>query len=421
LGDIVLSSKWTANGYFYTLLAADGFCRAKNRADFNDASQYWTTLAQNIVYADIYGNIAIRPTGKVPIRDDPLGALGNGTLPYNGSNGEGEWIGYIDILNELPSSLNPSQQYLTSANQVVAGPNYVKYHLQSEYANGYRARRINELLNKSNNISLEDMKLIQNDVNSTAARAFIPTLIEVIRYEYGTSPPPEVGAVLTELESWSYIMSKDLAAPTIYRKWRDYFMQYTFKDEFTEFGARGEPEEVILEYLMKEVEDSHWFDNISTPAVETRNETMLLALNTAIDWLSEFYNTNVPSTWKWGDIHKLYFAHLTGLDPLSKGPYPGNGEGFTINPSSANIKNGVGYARGGASERMIIDFSNLNRSLSVIPSGQRGFSNSKHYSDQLEQLYLQGKYHFQYYTNTQSNFPDTSFESALYLYSKGGV
>ena len=173
-GDIVLSSKWTANNYFYTLLAANGFCRAQNRADFDNASQYWTILAQNIVYGDVYGNIAIRPTGKVPIRDDD-GTYGNGTLPYNASNGEGEWIGYIDILNELPSSFNPSQHYLASANQVVAGPGYVEYHLQSEYANGYRARRINELLNQSTNISLADMKVIQNDVNSTAARAFVPT------------------------------------------------------------------------------------------------------------------------------------------------------------------------------------------------------------------------------------------------------
>jgi len=419
-GDIVLSSKWTANNYFYTLLAANGFCRAQNRADFDNASQYWTILAQNIVYGDVYGNIAIRPTGKVPIRDDD-GTYGNGTLPYNASNGEGEWIGYIDILNELPSSFNPSQHYLASANQVVAGPGYVEYHLQSEYANGYRARRINELLNQSTNISLADMKIIQNDVNSTAARAFIPTLIEVIKYEYGITPPSEIGAVLSQLESWSYVMSRDLAAPTIYRKWRDYFMDFTFD----ELEGKRKPGIAVLEKLMKEEGEflNNWFDDISTPEVETRNQTMLLALNATIDWLTEFYNSNDPSNWEWGEVHKLTFPHITGLASLSKGPYSGDGEGFTINPSGINLNdiNNIRYARGGASERMILDFSNLNQSLSVIPSGQRGFSNSKHYSDQLEQLFLLGKYHFQYYTNTPLNFPINSFESAIYLYPKGGV
>ena len=413
LGDIIISSKWTANNYFYTLLAANGFCRAENRADFNNASQYWTTLAQNIVYGDIYGNIAIRPTGKVPIR--ALNSPGNGTIPFNGSNGEGNWIGYIDILTGLPSTINPSQHYLASANQIVAGPDYTQYHLQSEYADGYRARRINELLNESTNISVEDMKLIQTDINSTAARAFIPTLIDVIKYEYGTSPPPEIADVLSELEDWGYIMSKDLAAPTIYRKWRDYFMEFTFNDEFVKYNAIRAPQIVVLEKIMKEDEGSHWFDNVSTAGIETRNETMVLALNATINWLTGFYHSGDPSSWKWGDIHKTYFPHLTGLAPLSKGPYPGNGEGFTINPAGANIRNGVGYAQHGASERMIIDFSNLNSSLSVIPSGERGLSNSKHYSDQLEQLFLQGKYHFQYYTNTPANFPANSLESTIYF------
>jgi penicillin amidase len=138
LGDVIIAPRWIANGVFFNLLAGNGFCHANNRAEFDEASKYWTILAQNIVYADVDGNIAIRPTGKVPIRDDsriPVGHLGNGTIPYNGSNGEGEWIGYIPF-EALPSSLNPAQNYLASANQLVAGPGYTEYFLQNEYADG---------------------------------------------------------------------------------------------------------------------------------------------------------------------------------------------------------------------------------------------------------------------------------------------
>ncbi|TFF89989.1 MAG: hypothetical protein EU548_05280, partial [Promethearchaeota archaeon] len=208
---------------------------------------------------------------------------------------------------------------------------------------------------------------------------------------------------------------------TIYRKWRDFFEQYTFD----ELEDKRKPGEVVLEKLMKEEGEflNNWFDNISTPEVETRNQTMLLALNATIDWLAELYDSNDPSSWKWEEVHKLTFPHITGLDSLSKGPFPGDGEGFTINPSGINLDNmnKIRYARGGASERMILDFSNLNQSLSVIPSGERGHSSSKHYSDQLEQLFLKGKYHFQYFTNTPLNFPSNSFESAIYLYPKGGA
>ena len=69
----------------------------------------------------------------------------------------------------------------------------------------------------------------------------------------------------------------------------------------------------------------------------------------------------------------------------------------------------------GASERVIYDFSNLNNSLSVIPSGQRAVVSSRHYSDQLEHLFLQGKYHEQWFSNTQSNFPTQAIESQIYF------
>ncbi|MHA1669679.1 MAG: penicillin acylase family protein [Promethearchaeota archaeon] len=424
LGDIVLAPKWTTNGYFFNILAGYGFDQAKNRADFDEASKDWTLLAQNIVYADVDGNIAIRPTGKVPIRDDskiPLGHLGNGTIPYNGSNGEGEWIGYIPF-EDLPNSLNPDQKYLASANQIVVGSEYNSYFLQNEYADGYRARRINELLKNAadGSISVDTMKAIQNDVNSTAARAFIPELIDVIRNYYGSTPTTKINNVLTELESWQFVMNKNEAAPTIYRKWRDYFQDFTFNDEIEMYDFSSSTRMVILEYLMKEDESSHWFNNVSTPTInETRNDIMMVALNATIDWLESFYSSDDLSTWRWGDLHQQYFTSLTQLDPLSKGPYGADGERYTINPAGVNIDNGVGIARGGASERLIIDFSNLNNSLSVIPSGQRGLSNSKHYSDQLEQLFLQGKYHYQYFTNTLNNFPTNSIESQLFFFPIG--
>jgi penicillin amidase len=424
LGEIVIAPKWITNDYFFNILAGNGFDRASNRAEFDEASKYWTLLAQNIIYADIDGNIAIRPTGKVPIRDDskiPLGHLGNGTIPYNGSNGEGEWIGYIPF-EDLPNSLNPEQKYLASANQIVAGPDYTSYFLQNEYADGYRARRINELLRNAadGSISVETMKLIQNDVNSTAARAFIPELIDVVHDYYGPTPPTKINNVLLELESWQFIMDKNDAAPTIYRKWRDFFQDFTFNDEKEAYNFSTQTRIVVLEYLMKEEKSSHWFNDVSTPINETRDDIMMIALNATIDWLEKFYHSEDPSTWRWGDLHQSYFTSLTQLDPLSKGPYETNGEAYTINPAGVNIDNGVGIARGGSSERLIIDFRNLNNSLSVIPSGQRGLSNSKHYSDQLEQLFLQGKYHYQYYTNTLSNFPSSSIESQLFFFPIGG-
>ncbi|MFX0142566.1 MAG: penicillin acylase family protein [Candidatus Hodarchaeota archaeon] len=415
-GNIVLAPKWTGNNVTWELLAIDGYNHAENRAEFNQSSTYFHCPAQNHVYADIDGNIAIRPTGLVPIRDDSLietWHFGNGTLPYNGTKGEGEWIGYIPF-EELPNTENPSQHYLASANQIAVGPNYTKYHLQTSYAAGYRARRINELLENApdGTVGIEKMKEIQLDVKSTAARAFIPYLINATDALPSSQKTPIVLDVLTQLKNWDFDMDKDLAAPTIYRKWRDYYMDYTFNDEMVAFGAPMQPPLNVLEKLTRDEPESDWFDDFNTGIIENRTHIMLKALNATIDFLSEFYNTNEVSTWRWGEIHQLLYPHIAGLDPFDKGPYEGDGEGYTVNPSGASIRNGVGYARSGASERMIVDFSNLQNSLSVIPSGQRAIANSKHYSDQLE-LFIEGKYHKQYFYATAEDFPQSHIESQI--------
>jgi penicillin amidase len=410
--NIVLAPQWTAHDITYETIAFYGFNHANNRAEFNESSKWYGNPAQNMIYADIDGNIAIRPTGVVPIRDGNE----NGTFPYDASNGEGEWIAYVPF-EELPHTENPDQHYLASANQMVVGPDYQKYYLQPPYAAGYRARRINELLNNSENgsVDVDKMKKFQFDVKSTAAKFFTPYLINAIESQPASEKTDIMDDILTILKQWDYEMYSDLAAPTIYRKWRDLFMEYTFEDEFDTYDAIQLPQLNVLEKLTREEPNSAWFDDISTAGTERRDDIIVKALDKTIDFLEDFYETDKVSEWKWGEIHKVYFAHLTGLEALSIGPFEADGEGYTVNPSRVDISQGEGWATGGASERMIIDFSSLKKSLSVIPSGQRGISNSKHYSDQLEDLFLKGKYHQQYFYDEPEEFPEEYIESQIHF------
>lgn len=412
LGDVAIAAQWTAMDITNEAMALNGWARSKNRDDFDTASQYWHTLAQNIIYADIDGNIAIRPTGRVPIRAD-----GDGSLPNDGSKGKGEWTGFVPF-NELPNSKNPDQHYLASANQIVAGPSYSRNYLQNEYADGYRARRINEVLSQASVVGISTMISLQNDVNSSCANAFTPYLLDAIA---NSDNPSKYSSINETMGKWTYNMDKDLAAPTIYRKWRDYFEDYTFNDEFTEYDGIQDVSLNTLEKLMKEEPNSHWFDDIDTATTtEDRDDIILKALDDTIDFCTEQYGSSTPSSWLWGDMHKVYFPSLIGLDALSKGPYRASGEGYTVNPSRVNIDNGPGEATGGASERIIVDFNDLNNSRSCIPSGQRAISSSEHYADQLEYLFLQGKYHAHWYTNTWKYFPEKAVESRI-NFTSGGV
>ncbi|HSO51132.1 MAG TPA: penicillin acylase family protein, partial [Acidimicrobiia bacterium] len=79
-----------------------GLNRATGYDDFRTALSKWDIAAQNVVYADVEGNIAYQSTGEVPIR-----AAGDGRWPMPGWTGEHEWIGVVPF-EDMPSLLNPS-------------------------------------------------------------------------------------------------------------------------------------------------------------------------------------------------------------------------------------------------------------------------------------------------------------------------
>ncbi|NPE07348.1 MAG: penicillin acylase family protein [Asgard group archaeon] len=425
----VFACKWIGQSVTLESRAIYEFSHAKNRAEFDTASSFFSTPAQNIHYGDIYGNIGIRPTGKAPIRNDtgiPDWHLGNGSMIYNGSAGHGEWIGFIPF-EDLPHTENPETGYVLSANQISAGPEYLaNYTIQNpiDVSNGYRARRINTLLSTHDNLTVEDMIEIQLDCYSTKAGNFSTYLLDVI----GTMPSKTTvqQEAYELLQGWNFMQDKDLAAPSIFNVWFDIYQQEVFNDDVINLGSHRYPSRAVLEWLTKNNATSKWFDNIDTPAVETRDDIILLAFEKAITALATHFESPVVSTWLWGEIHRAYFPHLTGLPFLGYGPVSVDGTGDTVTPFgwSTLYFNGEirpATATSGASERMILDFGNLSNSISVIPSGQRGISNSIHYIDQLL-LYLDGEYHTQYFAaDSIAEFKESWIESTLILKAEGGL
>ncbi|MHA1944729.1 MAG: penicillin acylase family protein [Candidatus Hodarchaeales archaeon] len=426
--DLAIACKWVAQNVTRDFLAIWGYLYAKNAQEFDEASQYFEMLPLNIVYADIYDNIGIRPNGKVPIRNDtgiPSWNAGAGSMMYNGSAGEGEWIGYVPF-EDLPHEENPLQGYLCSANQVIAGPDFTNIETinQAGTADGYRARRLNYLLSSDDQITMEDMKNFQLDVYSVRAGNFTPYFLSVLNSI--PSPTSLQQTIAAELSSWDFIMDKDQVAPTIFNIWFEAYHSATFDDEKKEYNLPRSPSWPVLEKLTKENATSRWFNNLTTTTVETRDDIILQSLNTALDALVRYFGTDDISKWIWGEIHQLLFWHISGLLPFDAGPFPGDGTGVTVNPSgTSNFRNGnvrKQSAGGGASERMIIDFSNFSNSLSVIPSGQRGISTSKHYTDQLEELFLNGEYH---YTHFDLDTPEKIMQGidveSRIVFTKGGA
>jgi penicillin amidase len=101
--------------------------------------------------------------------------------------------------------------------------------------------------------------------------------------------------------------------------------------------------------------------------------------------------------WQWGNLHQLTFEHPLGkIKPLDKlfniGQFPVGGSYTSVNNAGYFLDKNDFHVNVGPSLRQIVDLSDIDKSLSVITTGQSGHPLSKHYKDQTP-LWLSGDYH----------------------------
>ena len=115
-----------------------------------------TAPASNLIWADRHGSIGYKLIGRLPRRrgDCP-------DLPKPGWTGEFEWEGTVPY-DELPARVDPESGYLITANNRIVGDEY-PHHITSEYLDGFRAKRIEQLLGESEEHDLESFEAMQSD------------------------------------------------------------------------------------------------------------------------------------------------------------------------------------------------------------------------------------------------------------------
>jgi penicillin amidase len=413
-----ISMKWTSthvnpgDDYSNELQALYLMNKANNFTAFNAGLRYFGAM-QNVVYADDSGMIAMTVTGPFPIRK--LGEMGapdgnlKGNTVQNGTGIGEEWAGFIPF-EELPREVNPSRCWVSSNNQPSINGSYSYYIGENTFDAGYRARRINDLLEASNSLTLEDMKAFQGDNYALAANQFLPILLDVWTYSInveGKTYDLTVVNAMNELLTWnqSYMYNKTYIAPTIFSRWLQTFQRNTW-DEFSSWGVAGlmMPPITILENLTKFQPNSKWFDdNTTTPTVEGRNYTMLESLNETVAILQASYGA--MANWVWGNHHQIYVEHLTGMAALSSPRIPIDGGEYILNNQ---------WQTGGPSWRMVIDLGNASmsdHSEVVYPGGQSGNPVSSHYLD-LFYLYINYEYHPVYRSSVPNVEATLTFKNA---------
>ena len=144
-------------------------------------------------------------------------------------------------------------------------------------------------------------------------------------------------------------------------------------------------------------EQSGWWDNKNTDAVETRNDIVTAAFLEAVELIRSQMGDDV-NQWSWGKVHTLEHIHQPLGSIAQLAPYFNIGP-FTASSSQESVNN-LGFTMDGdndypvtfgPSTRRIVDFSDLNNSRSILPTGNSGNFLSPHYDDQAE-MYVNGEF-----------------------------
>jgi penicillin amidase len=375
-----LSIRWTAHEPSTILEAIWGFNHAKGWRDFSEAQKKWDVPAQNIVFADREGNIAIRSCGHYPIRK-----RGDGKFIFDGATSEGEWIDRVPF-DSVPASLNPARNWLSSANQEPVPPDY-PYYMGYNWPNPFRGKRIGEVLKSSSHLAPEDFQKLQTDVQSQQFHLMRSTMQRCGATESITDSLKK--QAVERLLAWDGVTSKDSRETLLFKLFWDEFTRETW-DELPDSLA-GEPPPIppqdVLCDLVQHEPDSKWFDHHATPVRETAITLCKQALKQATDSLIAKYGTE-PSGWAWGKHHSIVMRHLLRVEsvkPLWRGPFPFQGFSSTVLPA------GGMQTTHSASWRMVADFANgAPQGYGVFPGGPSGNPFSAQYGSQVQD-WLDGK------------------------------
>jgi penicillin amidase len=368
----------------------DGFlrgARATTAVEFLDAMAVsYLAPAQNMIVADRAGTIAIRSTGRFPVRPGD----GDGLAIRDGSTTASDWQGYWPVTT-YPQAVNPAQGFLASANQQpidpVHDPRYLGYDNAYE---AWRALQIARLLRDNAAVTLDDMRTWQTHPGSVRADLFVPYFVAASgRRVAGEGAPPSLRAADSLLRAWDRRYTIESAGPSLFERAMRELSRRTW-DELVPPGETtrlATPSGHVLLQLLADSANSWWDDRRTEGLVERRDDILVAALAAAWDSLAARHGSPGRGQWAWGRVGTANVHHLLRLAGFSRRGLAAQGGLGTLNPSP-----GTGY---GSSWRMVVELGDRVRALGTYPGGQSGNPASPRYDDRLR-FWTRGDLEFLY-------------------------
>ncbi len=359
---------------------------AENWKQFRRAFSALDAPGQNVVFADVDGNVGYQATGKIPIR-----ASGGGSLPENGSDNAHEWIGYIPF-DKLPSVYNPPSGIIATANGRITPDGY-PFSISTGWEAPWRTARIYRVLESGKKFSAADMLALQTDIYSDGERFFAERLVYDVDHAKNASVRTKQAAEL--MRGWDGRMTADSPAPTIGYRARVELTRLLLEPKLgpAPLGpANKDPKQVYATLNWKTYSwgmQSVWLENILQhqpkrwlpESYSSYDDLLAAAVEAAVS------GPEAPqdlASWHWGAFHPVEIQHpiLSRIPLLQRwtgpGVQPQSGSGYTVKAVSRSH---------GPSERLTVDLSDLDQSTLNLVTGEAGNVLSPYYMDQWKAWY----------------------------------
>jgi penicillin amidase len=375
-GEEVLALAWTALRGHSPLPCFLRLDRAGSVEEGARAFADCEAPGMNLVMADRQGRIRWQVVGLVPLRGRSAGRL-----PSPGTDSLAAWQGW-EPFQRNPYLQDPQAGFVASANHdPFAEGDFEGPPFSGGFAPPWRIRTIKGALAAREGWDVDACLALQNDVGNPEARALLQLLAPLLD-AIGTAPA-------RQLHGWDGRMDAQSREALLWAEFLRELQRRVGGDEAAAAGLAASPigGQELLRLLSGSL-DARWWDDVSTPAVESARQVVAAALAAAAARAGHH---------RWGERHRLLFAHPLGQLPLlggllNWGPYPASG--------AAPCCNATAYRAAGAtfdvvwlpSLRFVADLADWDRAVFTLPLGQSGHFLSRHAADQVGD-WLAGRAH----------------------------
>ena len=364
---------------------------AQNWDEFTKAFSQLDAPGQNVVYADVDGNIGYHTTGKVPIR-----ASGDGSLPVSGVDDAHEWTSYIPF-DKLPSTYNPPSGIIATANGRITPDDY-PHSISMEWEAPWRTARIYHVLESGRKFSAADMLALQTDIHSEPLAFAAERLVYAV--DHASKPSARVKQAADLMRGWDGRMLASSAAPTIAENAIRELRRLILEAKLGSAPAEKQPESDSELYKEDKnanldwktyswLQRSVWLENVLLHRPKrwlpekypNYDELLAAALDAAVN------DPQAPEdlgSWHWGNFNAVKIQHpILGRIPLIN---HWSGPGIKEQSGSGySVKAVTRYH--GPSERFTANLADMDLSTLNTVTGQGGNFLSPYYMDQWKAWY----------------------------------